>query len=177
MPMNFGRAALLGGLMSCLPLVAIAEELIVQVSFTDAAGIGAPVGTLKLEDTRYGLLITPTLKDLPPGDHGFHIHANPDCGPGTKNGKVVPGLAAGGHYDPLNTDKHLGPYEWGHLGDLPKLHVDLDGTATVPVFAPRLRVSWVQQRSVMVHMHGDNFSDDPKPLGGGGPRLACGVIP
>ena len=28
----------------------------------------------------------------------------------------------------------------------------------------------------MVHMHGDNFSDDPAPLGWGGPRFACGVI-
>lgn len=28
----------------------------------------------------------------------------------------------------------------------------------------------------MVHMGGDNHSDHPKPLGGGGDRYACGVI-
>jgi Cu-Zn family superoxide dismutase len=28
----------------------------------------------------------------------------------------------------------------------------------------------------MVHAGGDNFADHPQPLGGGGPRIACGVI-
>ena len=28
----------------------------------------------------------------------------------------------------------------------------------------------------MVHASGDNYSDDPAPLGGGGARIACGVI-
>ena len=29
----------------------------------------------------------------------------------------------------------------------------------------------------MIHEGGDNYSDTPKPLGGGGARMACGVIP
>jgi superoxide dismutase, Cu-Zn family len=29
---------------------------------------------------------------------------------------------------------------------------------------------------VVIHEGGDNFSDQPKPLGGGGGRIACGVI-
>ena len=28
----------------------------------------------------------------------------------------------------------------------------------------------------MIHDGGDNYADDPKPLGGGGGRIACGVI-
>jgi Cu-Zn family superoxide dismutase len=28
----------------------------------------------------------------------------------------------------------------------------------------------------MVHAGGDNYSDQPKPLGGGGDRIACGLI-
>ena len=28
----------------------------------------------------------------------------------------------------------------------------------------------------MIHGGGDNNSDHPAPLGGGGPRMACGVI-
>ena len=28
----------------------------------------------------------------------------------------------------------------------------------------------------MIHAGGDNYSDLPKPLGGGGDRIACGVI-
>ncbi|WP_324128836.1 superoxide dismutase family protein, partial [Acinetobacter baumannii] len=28
----------------------------------------------------------------------------------------------------------------------------------------------------MIHAGGDNYSDSPQPLGGGGARIACGVI-
>ena len=28
----------------------------------------------------------------------------------------------------------------------------------------------------MIHAGGDNYSDQPQPLGGGGARIACGVI-
>jgi len=29
----------------------------------------------------------------------------------------------------------------------------------------------------MVHAGGDNYSDTPAALGGGGARMACGVVP
>jgi len=28
----------------------------------------------------------------------------------------------------------------------------------------------------MIHAGSDNYADEPKPLGGGGSRVACGVI-
>lgn len=149
---------------------------IVELSFTDAEGIGDPVGTVTLQDSEYGLILTPSLMGLTPGLHGFHVHENPDCGPADNEGESVPGLAAGGHYDPEETGVHLGPYEDGHLGDLPPLYVDAEGNASTPVLAPRLTVATISDRSLMVHMNGDNFSDTPAPLGGGGARLACGVI-
>ena len=31
-------------------------------------------------------------------------------------------------------------------------------------------------KALMIHAGGDNYSDEPKPLGGGGARVACGVI-
>ena len=34
----------------------------------------------------------------------------------------------------------------------------------------------VKGRALMVHVGGDNYSDTPKPLGGGGGRLVCGVV-
>ncbi|NET32774.1 MAG: superoxide dismutase [Cyanothece sp. SIO1E1] len=113
---------------------------------------------------------------MSPGFHGFHIHANPDCGPGEKEGKIVPGLAAGGHFDPFEAGYHDGPYGDGHLGDLSLLFVAEDGRATMPVLAPRLEVAYVANRFLMVHLNGDNYSDVPKPLGVGSARLACGVI-
>ena len=87
------------------------------------------------------------------------------------------GQNAGGHYDPGNTGRHEGPYGNGHLGDLPVLAVNASGAATVPVLAPRVRVSDLLGRSLMVHAGGDNYSDIPAPGGGGGARFACGVVP
>ena len=87
-------------------------------------------------------------------------------------------MAAGGHLDSNKTDKHLGPYDdKGHFGDLPILYVNADGTATTPVLAPRLhKISQISQHALMVHSGGDNYSDTPEKLGGGGARMVCGII-
>jgi Cu/Zn superoxide dismutase len=94
-----------------------------------------------------------------------------------KEGKKVPALAAGGHYDPQATGKHGLPWGDGHLGDRPALYVAADGQAAYPVLAPRLKAADVHGRSLMVHAGADNHADHPAPLGGGGIRFACGVIP
>ncbi len=89
---------------------------------------------------------------------------------------MVPALAAGGHYDPLDTNRHDTPWGNGHLGDLPAIYVDAEGKASLPVLAPRLKKKDILGRSLMVHMGGDNHADHPTPLGGGGERIACGII-
>jgi Cu-Zn family superoxide dismutase len=67
-------------------------------------------------------------------------------------GKQAAGFAAGGHYDPAHTKKHLGPLSAaGHRGDLPVLVVDNQGNATQPVTAPHLTVAQIRGRSVMIH--------------------------
>jgi len=146
----------------------IASPIKIPMKLVAGKNDGQSIGYVKAKNTRYGLLLTPHLKSLPPGVHGFHVHTNPSC----KNH----GLAAGGHLDPFNTGKHLGPYRNGHLGDLPVLIVNKNGTATIPVLAPRLQTKDLIGHSLMIHLHGDNYSDKPKKLGGGGERLACGVI-
>ena len=53
-------------------------------------------------------------------------------------GKPAAGFAAGGHYDPAHTKKHMGPLSTaGHHGDLPVLVVDGRGDATE---APRASI-------------------------------------
>ncbi|MGB7921253.1 MAG: superoxide dismutase family protein [Desulfobacterales bacterium] len=116
------------------------------------------------------------LNGLAPGLHGFHVHENPSCAAAEKDGNSVPGLAAGGHFDPAGTGRHEGPYGEGHLGDHPPLYADRDGHASLPVLAPRIKVSDLKGRSLMIHAGGDNYSDSPQKLGGGGARVACGVI-
>jgi superoxide dismutase, Cu-Zn family len=154
-----------------------AEELVIHVNLVNGQGIGKDIGTITLSDSQYGLLVVPKLHGLLPGMHGFHVHQNPDCGPAVKDGKKVAALAAGGHLDPAGTGRHEGPYGKGHLGDLPALYVGNDGKAALPVLAPRLKVADLKGHSVMIHAGGDNYSDQPEKLGGGGARVACGVMP
>lgn len=147
------------------------------VNTVTASGVGAELGTVTFEDTKWGLMVKPDLSGLAPGVHGFHIHAKPACGPAENDGKMAAGFAAGGHLDPAGTKKHLGPYDnSGHEGDLPPLIVNADGKANLPVLAPKLSVKDVMGHSIMIHEGGDNYSDQPKPLGGGGARIACGVV-
>lgn len=152
------------------------DTLTITMNFVDANGIGAAVGTVTVTESAYGLVFTPNLRGLPAGLHGFHVHDKPSCMPGEKDGSKVPALAAGGHFDPKKTGQHGYPWGDGHLGDLPPLFVNADGIADQPVLAPRLKLSDLPGHSLMVHAGGDNYSDHPAPLGGGGARVLCGVI-
>ncbi|MDJ3787999.1 superoxide dismutase [Cu-Zn] SodC [Salmonella enterica] len=169
-------AAVAGILLSGAALAA--NSLTIQMNDALTTGAGKNIGDITVSETPYGLLFSPHLKGLTPGVHGFHIHTNPSCMPGMKDGKSVPALMAGGHLDPEKTGKHLGPYnDKGHLGDLPGLVVNADGTTTYQLLAPRLKsLSELKGHSLMIHKGGDNYSDEPAALGGGGARFACGVI-
>lgn len=175
---NPGRIALLS-LIPCLAVTTLSFANIdyeVVIHKIDKEGLAEPIGTIKIEKHRDGALIKPDLEGLTPGLHGFHLHQNPECGP-TTDEKLTVGGAAGGHYDPDNSGSHLGPYGDGHLGDLPALYVDQDGKATQVELAPRLNVADFVGHALVIHQGGDNYSDEPEPLGGGGARIACGVVP
>jgi superoxide dismutase, Cu-Zn family len=170
------KSLLFASLLSLASLSARAD-MVVPMNLVDDKGVGPAVGRITVSESAYGLVFTPALSGLAPGLHGFHVHQNPDCGAKEKDGKMVPALAAGGHYDPQKTNRHGAPWGDGHLGDLPPLFVDAGGNAAQPVLAPRLKMSDLAGRSLMIHMGGDNHADHPAPLGGGGARVACGVTP
>ncbi len=171
-------------LLSCataLCLVAAsaqAAEVQATITLIDANGLGAPIGTVTVTDGQDGAVIKADLVGLPPGEHGFHVHENGDCAPAANaEGAMTAGLAAGGHFDPADTERHEGPHGQGHLGDIPFIFVASDGTAMGASKAPRLTdVAQLKGKALVIHAGGDNYSDEPKPLGGGGPRIACGVL-
>jgi superoxide dismutase, Cu-Zn family len=158
---------------------ALAAEKTIDVHLlnddSSTRGIGKKIGTITFQDSKNGLMIRPHLAELSPGEHGFHIHEMPSCEAQQKDNKWAPGMAAGGHLDPQHTGKHLGPNGKGHLGDLPVLVVDKEGKSQFAVVDSRLTLADVQGHSIMIHQGGDNYSDTP-PMGGGGARIACGVI-
>lgn len=152
------------------------NEQQVTINAVSAQGIGEKIGQISLHDSPQGLIITTHLSKLPSGMHGFHIHEKGSCEPAMKDGSIGAALAAGAHFNP-NQAPHHGTPLTGHLGDLPVLQVDSNGNANHRLLAPRLKLSDVHGLAIMVHAGGDNYSDSPKPLGGGGERIACGVIP
>jgi Cu-Zn family superoxide dismutase len=173
-------AMLLAFLLCLLVLPTLAagadQELQVGLRRIDAEGVHESLGSLTLRDSSEGLVILPDLRDLPPGEHGFHLHARGDCEPGQGEEGPVAGLSAGGHWDPDDSGHHLGPDGNGHRGDLSRLVVAGDGRARQPVRATRLQVSDLAGKALIVHAGGDTYSDTP-PLGGGGARIACAVVP
>ena len=151
-------------------------EIVVPINQVNKSGVGESVGQVTITESKYGVVFTPSLKNLTPGVHGFHLHQEPSCEPKEKAGKMEAAGAAGGHYDPASTKVHGTPWGEGHLGDLPPLYVEANGSSKQPVLAPRLKLADVSGRTMMIHAGGDNHSDHPVVLGGGEARIACGVI-
>jgi Cu-Zn family superoxide dismutase len=150
----------------------------VEMNMVDIKGVGAPVGTVEFSPAPggQGVLIKPNLKGLPPGVHGFHVHEFANCGAKEKDGKMSAAEMAGDHYDPKKTKSHQGATGDGHLGDLPTLTVDAQGNSTQAMIAPHLSMKDLPRHSLVIHAGGDTQSDRPAPNGGGGARIACGVI-
>jgi len=174
--------ALAGTLLgTTLAFSAMAEEVAVDIHAVTDEGIGDRIGTVRLFDGEGGMVIEADLTELPPGPHGFHLHDNPSCEPARNDeGVMTAALAAGGHYDPEGTGKHMGPSGRGHKGDLPVIQVLVTEDGAKPFkrveVAPALTVAEARGHALVIHEHGDNYSDEPKPLGGGGARIACGVV-
>ncbi|WP_266017606.1 superoxide dismutase [Cu-Zn] SodC [Brucella intermedia] len=168
---------LIASAMMLLAVPAIAADMSVKLYEALPTGQGKEIGTVTISQMDAGLLFKTNLRGLPAGEHGFHVHEKGSCAPAEQDGKTVPAQSAGGHYDPSHSKHHMGPEGEGHLGGLPLLEADAQGNVTQSVTAPRLRsLDEIKGRALMVHVGGDNYSDKPKPLGGGGARFACGVI-
>jgi Cu-Zn family superoxide dismutase len=140
-------------------------------------GTGVRLGSLRFSQTAKGLVVHADVRGLLPGRNSMHIHEYRSCGPAVEKGKLVPGAAAGPHWDPTGVMGHGGHgAHHGHgtptagealpLGDLPELTADADGVSTSVVAATRLTsLKQILGRSVIVHRGLD------------GPKFACGLLP
>lgn len=157
------------------PGAAYAQQLTVDISRISDSGVGEKIGTVLVSEAKGGATFKVSVTGLPKGQRGFHVHEKGDCGPAMKDGKMTAGEAAGPHFDPDGKKSHKGPHGTGHKGDLPLLK-GTDKGISQTVAAPRLKLSDVQGRSIVIHEGGDNYSDSPENGGGRG-RVACGVVP
>lgn len=131
--------------------------------------------------------VSVTASGLPPGFHGFHLHARALCDRPSFAG-------AGGHLNPDPAKAHP-----GHAGDMPSLFVAGDGSARASFMTDSF--NFVQLRdadgsAVIVHAAADNFANIPGryrsaapaappagpdaetlETGDAGGRIACGLVP
>lgn len=153
----------------------------VRVNSISADGVGKEVGTITIAALGDGISITPNLRGFAQGQHAFHVHEKPDCGPGVSNGKNVAGLAAGAHYNGAQMPGMAGHDQMGQMGmtmrgDLPELTAGAEGSITKAVTKTGLMLAELHGRSIMIYAYGEQPTDQAKPKGGGA-RVACAVIP
>jgi Cu-Zn family superoxide dismutase len=136
---------------------------------------GEDAGTATFKEAKSGkeLEISLKLKNLPFGEHGVHIHANPVCDAPDFKG-------AGGHFNP-DAKQHGTMNPMGHHnGDLPKNisigenHMgEISFKVDYLTLAPGVPTS-ILGHSIMVHEKADDMKTDP--TGNAGNRIACGTI-
>jgi Cu-Zn family superoxide dismutase len=149
---------------------AAAQSAIAQLRDTNRQD----VGTVSLLQTPAGVLLKLSLKGMPPGEHGLHIHAVGECEPPSFE-------SAGPHFNPSNTHHGImaGP---GHAGDMPNLHIPATGLLEVELVNAAITIDTDKPNSVfhpggtavVIHSGRDDYVTDP--AGNAGNRIACGVI-
>ena len=140
------------------------------------ADSGAPAGMVSFTRSGDKTIVAATVNGLPPGFHGFHVHAVGACQP--------PFASAGPHYKSNADQTHA-----GHDGDQPSLLVNGDGTAMLRFATTRYDATSLADAdgsAVIVHADADNFANIPArygtadmtttATGDSGARIACGVV-
>ena len=142
-------------------------------SFIDASG--KDVGSATLTQTPNGVLIALDLRDLPAGEHAFHVHQKGVCDAAAKF------TSAGGHFEPAGK-KHGYMTEGGpHSGDMPNQFVAKDGSLRANVFNSAVTLGsganslfGTDGTALVIHAKADDYKS--QPAGDAGDRIACGVI-
>jgi Cu-Zn family superoxide dismutase len=157
---------------------AIAQDAPQSVVVELKNNAGASAGKAELVDGPNGVLMRIEAKGLKPGWHGLHFHEVGDC---SKSDFTSAGAHV--HAKPQVVHGLLNP-DATEAGDLPNLFAGPDGSATAEVFTTyvalkngggRPGLGDTDGSAIVIHANPDDHR--AQPIGGAGPRVACGVIP
>lgn len=142
----------------------------------DVIGLdGKPLGTVVLQETPAGVLVSADVKGLPAGDHGFHFHQKGLCDTATKFDSSAGHFAGGEHQHGYLVAN--GP----HGGDMPNQHVGADGVLKTQILNTGVTLSPgprslfdADGTALVIHAAADDYTSQPSGNAGG--RIACAVI-
>ena len=170
---KFIAPVLAAGLLACAIPAQAAQSAMAEL----VNAKGASAGMATLTEAPKGVLVMIAARGLAPGWHGVHFHEVGDC-------SKADFTSAGGHVHMMATHVHglLNP-DANEAGDLPNLYVGADGTGFAEFLSTTVSLNGADGRpalldangsALVVHANADDFLT--QPIGGAGPRIACGVI-
>jgi superoxide dismutase, Cu-Zn family len=127
-------------------------------------------GTVQFIPVSEGVRVVAEIKNLTPGEHGFHVHEKGDLS--------APDLSsAGGHFNPTKLQHGGREAEMRHAGDMGNLKADASGVAHLDYVDKHMSLGGpdsVVGRAVIIHEKADDMKS--QPAGNSGARIAGGVI-
>ncbi|MEO5969157.1 MAG: superoxide dismutase family protein [Bdellovibrionia bacterium] len=135
---------------------------------------GKDVGNVKLTQLEQGVKIDLQVRNLPPGQHAFHVHEVGKCtGPDFKS--------AGDHFSPSERKHGFNTAGGPHAGDMPNLIVKSDGTVSLEIINSNITLSKGANSlfkpggtALVIHSRPDDHVTQPS--GDAGDRIACAEI-
>ncbi|KAL0133544.1 hypothetical protein PUN28_000935 [Cardiocondyla obscurior] len=131
-------------------------------------------GIIRLAETPEGCIIEGTIDNLPPGEHGLHIHEYGDISRGC--------YSLGGHYNPRDSP-HGGPEDdlsKRHVGDLGNIQVESTRRSTFWKLDKYLDLAEIIGRSIVITKDPDDLGRGNNPEskidGNSGEGLTAGLI-
>jgi superoxide dismutase, Cu-Zn family len=176
------KMSILGGIFMkrvwiIIPLILLTGCLEKDITKLDVKMIndkGDSVGKVNVQEVSSGVKLTFDLKGLPSGEHAVHIHDKGEC-------KKPNFKSAGKDLNPDDKKHGLLHPEGAHVGDLPNLIVEDDGTVKAELMAPNVtlkegRATLIRKDGTTIVIHKEKDDGMTQPEGDSGDGIACGEI-